>query len=186
LVDYKEAFSAEKNIFGILKRSKRLMKYKLELHHDSKYGIDIEATAPGYEELAIEIESTQGSKWPTSAPYPITWKKFSVPTRKRKFYEKHHLSLFVKVNRELTRAVVSPMVYIVASNVEEYENQTDKHFECNSFYVIFDPDHPAVCYCKMEKLATVIDEQFESMVRMKKINTKYTDMRPAFKNKLKE
>lgn len=180
MVDYKSAFSAEKKIFDILNRSKRLAKYKLELHHDDQYGIDVEATALGYEELAVEIESTQGDKWPTDAPYPVTWKKFSVPIRKKKFYDKHTLSLFVKVNRDLTRAAVIPMVYAIASGTENYRNQTDNHFDCNDFYVIFDPDHPALCFCKIEKLATVIDEQFEHLVKMKKINAKYTDMRPKF------
>ena len=120
MVDYKEAFSAEEKIYEILKRSKRLAKYKLELHRDDQYGIDVEATAPGYEEFAVEIESTQGSKWPTTAPYPVTWKKFSVPVRKKKFYDRHPMSLFVKVNRELTRAVVIPMVYVVASDTEGF------------------------------------------------------------------
>ncbi len=91
MVDYKNAFNAEEKIFEIIKRSKRLSKYKLELHRDNQYGIDIQATAPGYEDFAIEIESTQGSKWPSYAPYPVTWKKFSVPVRKYKLYDKQHL-----------------------------------------------------------------------------------------------
>jgi hypothetical protein len=186
LVDYKNAFSAEKKIFDLLDRSTRLSKYELKLHHDDIYGIDVEATAPGYEEFAVEIESTQGSKWPTEAPYPVTWKKFSVPVRKKKFYDRHPMSLFVKVNRELTRAVVIPMVYVVAAGTENYKNQTDNHFTCNDFYVIFDPEHPALCFCKIEKLATVIDEQFQHLIKMKKANAKYTDMRPKFGPKPKE
>ncbi len=180
MVDYRNAFSAEEKIFEIIKRSKKLAKYKLELHHDNQYGIDVQSTAPGYEEFAIEIESTQGSKWPTDAPYPVTWKKFSVPVRKKKFYDKHPMSLFVKVNRDLTRAVVIPMVYVVASDVDTYRNQTDNHFDCNDFYVIFDPEHPALCFCKIEKLATVIDEHFQHMIKIKKANAKYTDKRPTF------
>ena len=186
MVDYKNDFTAEEKVFDLIKRSKRLSKYKLELHRDSKYGIDIQSTAPGYEELAIEIESTQGSKWPTDAPYPVTLKKFSVPTRKKKFYDRHPMSLFVKVNRDFTRAVVIPMVYVVASDTDNYRNQTDNHFDCNDFYLIFDSEHPALCFCKIEKLAAVIDEHFQHMVQMKKVNAKYTDMRPKFGPKPKE
>ena len=186
MVDYRDAFSAEEKIFELLKRSKRLTKYKLELHRDDKFGIDIQATAAGYEEFAIELESTQGSKWPTDAPYPVTWKKFSVPTRKKKFYTRHPMSLFVKVNRDITRAVVVPMAYVCAADTENYRNQTDNHFNCNDFYVIFDPEHPALCFCKIDRLATVIDEQFKHMATMKRVNAKYTDARPIFGPKPKE
>ena len=186
MVDYKNAFSTEEKIFELLKRSTRLAKYKLELHVTDKFGVDIEATAPGYEEFAIEIESTQGSKWPTSAPYPTTWKKFSVPTRKKKFYVRHPISLFVKVNRDLTRAVVIPMSYVCSSEIEGYRNQTDNHFDCNSFYVIFDSEHPALCFCKIEKLATVVDEHFKHMSQLKRVNAKYTDMRPELGQKTKK
>lgn len=186
MIDYKNAFSAEKKIFDLIKRSKRLTKYKLELHATDKFGIDIEAIAPGYEEFAIELESTQGSKWPSDAPYPTTWRKFSVPTRKRKFFMRHPLSLFVKVNRELTRAISIPMSFVCSADIQNYHNQTDNHFDCNDFYVIFDPKHPALCFCKIDKLATVIDEQFIIMAAMKRINAKYTDMRPTFGPKPKE
>ena len=183
MVDYKEAFGVEEKVFAILKRSKRLSKYKLELHTSDRYGIDIEATAPGYEEFAIEIESTQGSKWPSDAPYPVTWDKFSVPVRKKKFYNRHVLSLFVKVNRDLTRAAVIPMAYPCSSETEGYPNQTDGHFNCNDFFVMFDSKHPALCFCKIDKLAAVVDEQFTQLARMKRINAKYTDMRPTFGQK---
>ena len=183
MVDYKEAFTAEKKVFEILKRSKKLAKYKLELHTSDQYGIDIEATAPGYEEFAIEIESTQGNKWPSDAPYPVTWSKFSVPVRKRKFYERHTMALFVKVNKDLTRAAVIPMAYACSADIEGYDNQEDRHFNCNDFFVMFDSKHPALCFCKIGKLATVIDEQFIQLARMKRINAKYTDMRPTFEKK---
>ncbi len=186
MVDYKQAFSTEAKIFEILKKSKKLSKYKLELHTDSKYGVDVQATSTGYEDFAIEIESTQGSKWPTGAPYPVTWRKFSVPVRKKKFYESHPMSLFIKVNRELTRAVVIPMSYVCASDVEGYKNESDRSFKCNEFYVIFDPHHPALCFCKIEKLATVVDEHFTHMAQMKRINIRYTDMRPKFGAKKKK
>ena len=96
------------------------------------------------------------------------------------------MSLFVKVNRDFTRAVVIPMVYVVASDIDNYRNQTDNHFDCNDFYLIFDSEHPALCFCKIEKLAAVIDEHFQHMIQMKKVNAKYTDMRPKFGPKPKE
>ena len=74
----------------------------------------------------------------------------------------------------------------MASDIDTYKNQTDNHFTCNDFYVIFDPEHPALCFCKIEKLAIVVDEQFQHMVKMKKINAKYSDMRPIFGPKPKE
>jgi hypothetical protein len=186
LVDYHNAFTTEEKVFELLKRSKRLTKYKLELHHDNQYGVDVVATASGYEEFAIEIESTQGSKWPSDAPYPTTWKKFSVPIRKKKFYDEYPMSLFVKVNRDLTRAVVVPMAYICSADVEGYRNQTDNHFDCNDFYIVRDSEHPALCFCKIEKLSIMIDEHFQHMVKFKKVNAKYTDIRPSFGRKIKE
>ncbi len=186
MVDYKNAWSAEEKVIELIQGSKKLKKYKLALHRDDKYGVDIESKAAGYEDFAIEIESTQGSKWPSSAPYPVTWKKFSVPARKKKFFERHPMSLFVKVNRELSRAVVIPMSYVFASEKEGYKNQTDSHFTCNEFYVIYDPDHPALCFCDIDKLPDVIDEHFKHMTQMKRVNVKYTDMRPKFGAKKKE
>ena len=183
MVDYKNAFSTEEKIFELLKRSKRLTKYKLELHATDKFGVDIEAMAPGYEEFAIEIESTQGSKWPSDAPYPTTWRKFSVPTRKKKFFDKHPMALFVKVNRDLTRAVVVPMAYVCSFDAEPYKNQTDNHFDCNEFFVTYDSEHPALCFCKIDKLAIVVDEHFKHMVQLKRINAKHTDQRPSFGQK---
>jgi len=186
LVDNKDAFKIEKEVFELLKRSKRLAKYKLELHPETKFGIDVPLTAPGYEEFGIEIESTKGGKWPTDAPYPVTWKWFSVPIRKKKFYDEHPMSLFVKVNQDITRAAVIPLSYVISSDTKEYRNETDNQFDCNNFYRIFDPEHPALCFCKIEKLAIVVDEQLQQLVKMKKANAKYTDMRPKFGPKPKE
>lgn len=182
MVDYSNAFAVEEKIMVILNNSKKLIKYKLILHHNDKFGVDVVATTVGYEEFAIEIESTQGSKWPTSAPYPTTWKKgFSVPARKKKFFERHPMSLFVKVNREMTRAAVIPMSYIFsAESVQKYRNQTDNHFTCNDFYLITNAEHPALCFCRIEDLPNVVDEHFKHMLQMKRINAKYTDARPKF------
>jgi hypothetical protein len=181
MVDYKNAFSTEEKVMDLLQKSSKLRKYKLALHDQDKYGVDVEATAPGYEGFAIEIESTQGSKWPSTEPYPPTWKKgFSVPSRKHKFFVRHPMSLFVKVNREMTRAAVVPMAYVFSSEKDEYKNQTSGHFTCNDFYLITDPDHPAVCYCKIDKLADVIDEHFKYMTQLKRVNVKHTDKRPKF------
>jgi len=189
LVDYKNAFAVEGKIMSLLSNSKKLSKYKLQLHHDDKFGVDVVSTAKGYEDFAIEIESTQGSKWPTGEPYPTTWKKgFSVPARKHKFFERHPMSLFVKVNKEMTQAVVVPMAYIFsAESVKKYRNQTDNHFTCNDFYLITNAEHPALCFCRMEDLPNVIDAHFKHMVEMKRVNAKYTFKRPEFQvSKTKE
>lgn len=182
MVDYQNAFTLEDKLVNFLKHSKKLNKYKLVLHHNDKFGIDVVATAAGYEEFAIEIESTQGDKWPAESPYPTTWKKgFSVPSRKKKFYDRHPLSLFVKLNRNMTRAAVIPMCYIFsAQNIQQYKNQTDNHFTCNDFYLITNAEHPALCFCRVEDLPTVIDEHFKHMSQLKRVNAKYTDMRPKF------
>jgi hypothetical protein len=180
MVDYKNAFTTEKKIFEILQGDKRLSKYKLRLHVDDQYGIDIEATAKGYEELAIEVESTQGTKWPAGAPFPTTWKKFSVPTRKKKFFDRHPLSLFVKVNQTISDAVVIPMSYVCSFDRESYSNQTDSHFDNNEFFVNYNSEHPALCFCKIEDLPAVIDEHFKHMVQFKKVNAKFTAQRPKF------
>jgi hypothetical protein len=152
----------------------------LQLHFDDKYGIDIEATAQGYEDFAIEVESTQGTKWPPEAPYPTTWKYFSVPTRKKKFFDTHPMSLFVKVNPTMTRAVVIPMSYVCSFEVKPYANEADNHFECNDFFVTYDPEHPALCFCAIEDLATVVDEHFKHMSQLKRVNAKFTAQRPKF------
>lgn len=180
MVDYKNAFGTEKKVFELLQSNKKLSKYKLKLHVDDQYGIDVQATAPGYEDFAIEIESTQGSKWPAGAPYPTTWKKFSVPIRKKKFFDRHPMSLFVKVNQGVTDAVVIPMSYVCSFDKEPYANQTDNHFNCNEFFVTYDPEHPALCFCTIENLATVIDEHFKHMAQFKRINAKFTAKRPTF------
>ncbi len=184
MVDYKNAFSTEEKVIALLQKSSKLKKYKLSLHESDKYGVDVEATAPGYEGFAIEIESTQGSKWPTSEPYPPTWKKgFSVPARKHKFFVRHPMSLFVKVNKEMTRAVVVPMSYVFSSEQDGYKNQNSDSFTCNDFYLITDPEHPAVCYCPIEDLADVVSEHFKHMAQLKRVNLKFTDKRPKFGSK---
>lgn len=186
MIDNRAAFKIEKQVFELLKRSKRLSKYKLELHYESKYGIDVQVTAPGYEEFGIEIESTRPGKWPTDAPYPTGWRWFSVPTRKKKFFEERPMSVYIKVNHDMTRAAVIPLSYVIASDTKGYRNEVDNQFECNDFYVMFDPEHPALCFCKIEKLAIVVDEQLQQLVKMKKSNAKYTDMRPKFGPKPKK
>ena len=185
MVDQKNAMKIEVEIMKLIKRSRKLNKYKLSLHERDQYGIDIESTAKGLEEFAIEIESTQGNKWPSDAPYPTIWKKgFTVPARKKKFFDKHPMSLFVKVNADMTRAAVIPMSYVFSSELDSYKNENDGHFSCNDFFVIRDGEHPALCFCKIENLTSVIDEHFQHMIKLKKINAKYTDKRPQFiKNK---
>lgn len=187
MVDHKNAVQTEEELMKLIKRSRKLSKYKLVLHESDQYGIDIEATAPGYEEFAIEVESTQGTKWPKDAPWPTTWKKFSVPARKKKFFERHPMSLFVKVNADMTRAAVIPMSYVFSSDLDSYKNENDGHFRCNDFYIITDPDYPALCFCKIDNLTSVIDEHFQHMIKLKRANAKYTDKRPQFgKKKEKE
>ncbi len=180
MVDHRNAMKTEEELMKLIKRSRKLSKYKLILHETDKYGIDIEATAPGYEEFAIEVESTQGTKWPKDAPWPVTWRKFSVPARKKKFFLRHPMSLFVKVNADMTRAAIIPMSYVFSSDLDSYRNENDGHFTCNDFYVILDPDHPALCFCKIENLSSVIDEHFQHMIKLKRANAKYTDKRPNF------
>lgn len=183
MVDQHNATRTEEYLIGLIKRSRKLNKYKFQLHKDDRYGIDIEATASGFEECAIELESTQGTKWPEDAPWPLNWKKFSVPARKKKFFTRYPLSLFVKVNADITRAAVIPMSYVCSAELEGYSNENDSHFTCNEFFVIFDAHHPALCFCKIKNLASVIDEHFEHMIKLKEINKKYTDKRPHFVTK---
>ena len=167
MVDYKNAFALEEKIIHLLQKNSKLKKYKLVLHDHDKYGVDIEATAAGYEGFAIEVESTEGSKWPPTEPYPTTWKKgFSVPARKHKFFIRHPMSLFVKVNRDVTRAAVIPMSYVFSAEQDGYENQTSSSFKCNEFYLITDPEHPALCFCKIKDLADVVDEHFKHMAQL--------------------
>jgi len=188
MVDTKHAFTVEEKVMDMLSRSKKLDKYKLVLHHIDKYGIDIVATAPGYEEFGIEIESTPSKdKWSSEEPYIATWKKgFSVPTRKKKYFDSHPLSLFIKVNAGLTRAAVVPMAFIVSTLSEAYDNEVSKQFSNNEFFVISDANHPAICYCKYEDLPSVVEEHFAHMVQLKRVNAKYTDMRPKFEVKIKK
>jgi hypothetical protein len=183
MVDHANAFALEKKLFNLLKDHPKCTKYKLSLHEDDIYGIDIVATAKRYQGFAIELESTQGSKWPESAPWPTTWKKgYSVPARKQKFFETHPMSLFVKVNFDMTRALVVPMSFVCSSGASEYDNENAGQMKRNDFFIIQDPNHPATCTCPISVIADVIDSQFKSMFDMKKINEKFTDKRPDFDN----
>ncbi len=184
MVDHKNAFALEEKLFKLLKDHPKCKKYKLSLHEDGAYGIDIVATAKRYEGFAIELESTQGAKWPTDDPYPVNWKRgYSVPARKQKFFETHPLSIFVKVNMAMTRAFVCPMSYICSSGSSEYDNENAHHMRRNDFFIIQDPNHPATCCCPIGDLGDVVDAQFKAMYEMKKTNEKYTDRRPEFNNK---
>lgn len=183
MVDHKNAFELEEKLFALLKDHPKCKKYKLSLHKDDIYGIDIVATAKRYEGFALELESTQGTKWSKTDPYPATWKKgYSVPARKKKFFETHPMSIFVKVNMDMTRAFVAPMSYICSSGESEYDNENAQHMRRNDFFIIQDPDHPATCCCPIGDLGDVVDAQFKAMYEMKKINEKYTDKRPDFNN----
>ncbi len=183
MVDHKNAFELEEKLFALLKDHPKCKKYKLSLHKDDIYGIDIVATAKRYEGFALELESTQGTKWSKTDPYPTTWKKgYSVPARKKKFFETHPMSIFVKVNMDMTRAFVAPMSYICSSGESEYDNENAQHMRRNDFFIIQDPDHPATCCCPIGDLGDVVDAQFKAMYEMKKINEQYTDKRPDFNN----
>jgi hypothetical protein len=83
----------------------------------------------------------------------------------------------------MTRAAVIPMSYIFSSEQDGYENQTSSSFTCNNFYLITDPEHPALCFCEIDNLADVVDAHFKHMVQLKRVNTKYTDKRPKFGSK---
>ncbi len=183
MVDYASAFKTEVKLFELLKDHPKCKKYKFVLHADDIYGIDIVASAKRYSGFAIELESTQGTKWPNDAPYPANWKKgYSVPARKQKFFVSHPMSLFIKVNQDISRAFIMPMSYVCSSSAAEYDNENAHHMKRNDFFVIQDPNHPAACTCPIADVGDVIDAQFKSMFEMKKINEKYTDKRPEFDN----
>ncbi len=183
LVDHANAFALEKKLFKLLKDHPKCKKYKLALHENDIYGIDIVATAKRYRGFAIELESTQGSKWPSSAPWPTNWKKgYTVPARKKKFFETHPMSIFVKVNFDMTRALIVPMSFVCSAPCDEYDNENAAKMKRNDFFVIQDPNHPATCTCSIRDVGDVIDAQFKAMLDMKKINEKYTDKRPEFDN----
>lgn len=188
MVDYRNAFSVEEKLVHFLNQDKRMQKYKLKLHPTDKYGIDVVATATGYEEFAIEIETTEAGKWPADAPYPITWKNgFTVPARKKKFFDRHPMGLYVKVNHNMTRAVVVPLSYVFSSHLQEkMRNSAEKSFTNNDFYRINDSEHPALCFCRMEALPSVVDAHFKHMIQLKRANAKYTDMRPHFVGNIKK
>lgn len=187
MVDHTNAFNIEDKLFDMLNKDSKCKKYKLVLHKDDPYGIDIVATAKGYEGFAIEIESTQHvSKWPVTEPYPPNWNWFSVPKRKHKFFIEHPMSLFVKVNADMSRAAIAPMSYICSSEFDEYDNENAHHMKRNDFYTIRDAHHPAICYCPIKDVPEVIDAQFKAMVQMKRINVKFTDKRPTFSQKRKK
>lgn len=183
MVDHKNAFALEKKLYALLKDHPKCKKYKFSLHEDDIYGIDIVATAKRYEGFAIELESTQGTKWPNDAPWPTNWKKgYSIPARKEKFFETHPMSIFVKVNMNMTRAFVVPMSYVCATSATEYDNENAHHMRRNDFFMIEDPNHPATCCCPIKDLGDVIDAQFKAMYEMKKTNEQFTDKRPEFNN----
>lgn len=185
MVDTKHPETTEHHVMRILQQDKRLSKYKLKLHHQNKFGIDIEATAKGYEDFGIEVESCEAS-WPSDAPYPPSWRKgFTVPTRKLKFYKTFPLSIFVKVNRSLTRAAVVPMSFVCAADTAVVGSHASSHFSNNEMYVIQEAEHPAICYCRVEDLPSVIDALFKSMAQIKRNAIKYSDGRPSF-TKMKE
>ena len=184
MVDHTKAFEAEKILFKILKDHPKCKKYKLSLHEDDRFGIDIIATAKRYEGFAIELESTRGDKWSKEAPYPASWKSgYSVPARKKKFFEAYPLSIFVKANPAFTRVFVAPLSYVCSAGTEEYDNEIAHHMKRNDFFMIQDPNHPATCCCPIGDLGDVVDAQFRAMYEMKKINEKHTDKRPEFNNK---
>jgi hypothetical protein len=102
MVDHKNAFALEEKLFKLLKDHPKCKKYKLSLHEDDIYGIDIVATAKRYAGFAIELESTQGTKWSKTDPYPTNWKKgYSVPARKKKFFEFLIIKIIFKLYRVL-------------------------------------------------------------------------------------
>jgi len=180
MIDTVHPVTTEHHIIRILQQDKRLSKYKLKLHAQSKYGIDIEATGSGYEDFGIEVESCNAS-WPLDTPYPKSWKSgFTVPTRKLKFYEKFPLSVFVKVNHSLTRAAVVPMSFVCAAEKTVMPSRTSSYFSSDEMFIIRNEQHPAICYCRIEDLPSVIDGLFKSMSQMKRSAVKYSDGRPIF------
>jgi len=186
MVDQRGANEAEKHIMRLLSLEKKLSKYKLVLHHGGPYGVDIEATAPGYEDFAIEIENTEGKKWGPRDPAPTSWKKgYSVPSRKKKFFQTHPFCIYIKVNDTLTRAMVIPMSFIFCEEEQTYDNSTSSHFSNNTFHVIPKSDHPAVGLCKIEDVPNLVSDYFQALTLLKRSVSKYTDQRPVFHNKEK-
>ena len=184
MVNHTQATRAEAVVLQCLKDDKRCAKYGFVLHKDGPYGIDIQATQAGYEDLAIEVENTE-AECPADAPYPLTWKNgFTVPSRKYKFYESHPLAIYVKVNSGKTRAVVVPMAFVCSSSIfdnDKSANGAFSKFKCRDFFTITDPDHPGVAYIRMEDLPSVIDGLVKHLKGIRKLNAKYTDGRPNFK-----
>lgn len=184
MVNRTQAFRTEKEIMRILEHSGKLTKYGLVLHEESQYGIDIRATGKGYAGLAIEVESCE-QNWTAEHPYPPSWVKgFTVPTRKLKFFQENPLSIYVKVNSGITRAAVVPMAFVFSSEIINNGKSVAgsfSNFRCQEFYTIKDPDHPAIAYIRVEDLPSVIDGLFKHISGIRKLNAKYTDMRPIFR-----
>lgn len=185
MVDMVGANDAERHVMRLLTLEKKLSKYKLALHPVNKFGVDIVATAPGYEGFAVEVENTEQG-WGPDDPLPKSWKKgYSVPARKKKFFEEHPFGIYVKVNSSITRAIVVPMSYIFCWKTEEYSNSTSGHYSNNEFYLIKQAEYPTVACCKIEDVPKIVAEYFQAMSQMKRAVSKYTDKRPIFANKEK-
>lgn len=181
MVDQRAAELAEKQIMRLLSLEKKLSKYKLQLHPFDQYGVDIVATAPGYEDFAIEIENHEGHNWGPEDPAPKSWKKgYSVPSRKRKYFKKHPFGVYIKVNTSLTRAFVIPMYFVFANEEQTYDNSKAKSFPNNTFNVIPEADHPGVACVRIEDVPNVVADYFHACSLFKRSVSKYTDKRPVF------
>jgi hypothetical protein len=186
MVDNTEASKTEKDVFRVLAGAPALQKYKLLLHPEGPNGIDIVATAKGYSDFGIEIENTEEAKWTSDLPFPPNWVKgFSVLSRKKKFFVSHSMSLFVKVNYNTTRAVVIPMSYIFSGDLdkEPERNKFQNETGCNTFYRVFNPEHPAMCFCEIKDLPAVVEGYLQSLMQMKRTTEKFTKGRPNFRVK---
>ena len=180
MVNQTQAAAVEKKVLKLLRKCEKLEKYDFDLHLVNGYGIDIEPQADRYVGLAIEVENTE-THWPDDAPYPPSWRKgFTVPSRKQKFYISHPLSLYVKVNSNLTRAVVAPMAFICAHIPVHNNNREERNFKDNRFFMIKDPEHPAICYCSIEDLPKVVASQLDNLYRIGNTSKKFTGDRPIF------
>jgi len=180
MVNQTKASEIEKKVLQLLRSHEKLEKYDLGLHIVKNWGVDIEPQIDKYTGLAIEVENTE-TRWPEDAPYPPSWRKgFSVPSRKQKFYMSHPLSIYLKVNQNLSRAAVVPMAFVCGYKPEYNGNREEANFRDNNFYFITDPEHPAICYCSIEDMPKVVASQLEILCKLKNINHKYTGGRPIF------
>lgn len=209
MVDVRAAHQAEKKVFEILRDHPKLKKYKFELHYRDQKDVDIEATNTKYKGVAIEIENTEAA-WADDEPYPSAWKKgFSVPARKHKYYWGTPLSIYVKVNKNASRAIVGVLAFICGAKKEynatgwnsaydgalleqlvaapqALNEKQRKDLEKNTFFWIRDPEHPGICYCPIEKLGDVVAGQLDLLVRLKNLNEEHTDKRPSFTQEKKK